>query len=106
MIYNLTNKENCNNNNKMMTGQHDSVNKLTKAQDLITGMRGAILDAENEISNKIEELETNEEDKVSEIFRPDFGRYTSRRIQGPVINTLNQSKFAQTNNQNQHQHHY
>ena len=82
----------------MMTKQHVLVSDLTESLDLINGIQKVILDAENDITDHIEELDTNVEDLVSEIFRPDFGRYTCR-IQGPgmlptnrAVSTLIQSK--------------
>ena len=50
---------------------------LTESLDLITGIKNIIIGAKNEASDQIEELDINEVEKVNEIFRPDFGLYTS-----------------------------
>ena len=82
----------------MITKQQVLVSDFTESLDLINGIQKVIHDAENDITDHIEELDTNVEDLVSEIFRPDFGRYTCR-IQGPsvvptirAVSTLIQSK--------------
>ena len=74
----------------MMVKHKAVANELTESFDLISGFQKVILNVANDISDQTEELDTNLEDLVSEIFRPDFGRYTCR-IQGPTIVLANKA---------------
>ena len=74
----------------MIEQQQVKVSDLTESPDLINWFQKVILNTKNDIADHIEELDTKEEDLVSEIFRPDFGRYTCR-IQGPSMVTTNKA---------------
>ena len=80
----------------MMAKGQVFVSDLTESPDLVNGIQSVIQDAENDISDKTEELDTNLQDLVSEIFRPDFGRYTCR-IQGSLM--VSNHKAGSTLNQ-------